>query len=282
MFTSDTNIILAKQNDKAELALLWKEVFNDSDEFIKLFFDNVYKPENTLVAKRNSQIVSTLHTVPYKIKINDLMLDAAYICGVCTRESERGKGFMNLLMNGAMEFIKERGFAFSFLIPATPWLFDVYRDAGYKFEIRDARCRTQDADRAYRRISPDINIIPCNLNHYPYFNKKQLERQCCILHDYKDFDIILQDNRIDDGQVFVALHNHAPAGMVFAKQDDHKTVMIAEILYDSEIIGETLAYHAGKYFNATKIKYLFPHGLGCILDKNIPDTSNLYMTLMLD
>jgi predicted acetyltransferase len=275
------SIILAKQNDKAEVAFLWKEVFNDSDEFIKLFFDNIYKPENTLVVKRNHQIVSALQIVPYKVMVKDLILDAAYICGVCTRESERGKGLMNRLMNEAMELVRERRFAFSFLIPAEHWLFDVYRKAGYQFEIQDTKHITQHT-ATKRHVCPNIDIIPCNLEHYPYFNQKQLERKCCILHDYKDFEVILQDNQIDGGQVFVALNDRAPAGMIFSKPTDNKSIVITEVLYDTEIIQEALINYVEKFFNSEKISYLQPHGLACILDKNIPDISRLYMTLMLN
>jgi hypothetical protein len=281
MFISDA-ITLAERGDKAELALLWKEVFNDSDEFIKLFFDNVHKPENTLVIKRNSQIVSALQIIPYKVKINDLILDAAYICGVCTRKSERGRGFMSLLMNGATGLIRERGFALSFLIPAEYWLFDIYRKTGYKLDIQNPKHTIQDAGTACLHVSPAIDMVPCRSDHYPYFNKKQMERKRCVLHDYKDFDIILQDNRTDGGNVFVALYNHVPAGMIFAKPSDNETVVITEIIYDNETVKEALTNHVGKYFNAKKIKYSLPYGLACILDENIPDISNLYMTLMLD
>jgi hypothetical protein len=273
--------MIAKQGDKMELALLWKKVFNDSDEFVKLFFDNVYKPKNTLVVRQNRQIVSALQIVPYKVKVNDLVLDAAYICGVCTRDSERGKGYMNRLMNESMELMKEREFAFSFLVPAEPWLFDVYRKANYKIEIQYTKHKTHDAG-LNPHLFPTIDIIRCNLDYYPYFNKKQLERKCCVLHDYNDFDIILRDNQTDGGGVFVALYNDVPAGMIFAIPSDNDMIVIPEILYDAEIIKEALAHYVGKYFNVKKIKYIQPHGLACILDENLPDISNLHMTLMLN
>ena len=33
-------------NNKSQLIDLWRTSFNDSEEFIKLFFDRVYKKEN--------------------------------------------------------------------------------------------------------------------------------------------------------------------------------------------------------------------------------------------
>jgi predicted acetyltransferase len=264
-----------------EVAALWKEVFGDSDEFIKLFFDNVYKPENTLVVKRNNQIVSALQIVPYKVKVNDLLLDAAYVCGICTCISERGKGFMNRLMAESQKLMKERGFAFSFLIPAEIWLFDIYKKAGYKMEIQKPIHKAQ-LYSVNPPIAPIEDIIACNTEYYTYFNKKQLERKCCILHDYKDFGIILQDNQMDGGKVFVALHHQAPAGMIFAKPYNDETVVITEILYDGEIVKEALLQFVVNYFNVKKFIHLQPHGLVCMLDKDIPDISELYMSLMLD
>ena len=35
-------------NNKSQLIDLWRTSFNDSEEFIKLFFDRVYKKENAL------------------------------------------------------------------------------------------------------------------------------------------------------------------------------------------------------------------------------------------
>jgi hypothetical protein len=102
------------------------------------------------------------------------------------------------------------------------------------------------------------------------------------LHDYNDFDIILRDNQTDGGGVFLALCNDVPAGMIFAIPSDKDTIVIPEILYDTETVKEAMVHYVGKYFNAKKIKYKQPHGLACIPDGNLSDISRLHMTLMLN
>ena len=39
-------------NNKSQLIDLWRTSFNDSEEFIKLFFDRVYKKENALFIEK--------------------------------------------------------------------------------------------------------------------------------------------------------------------------------------------------------------------------------------
>lgn len=52
-------------NNKSQLIDLWRTSFNDSEEFIKLFFDRVYKKENALFIEKNGKIVSALQMLPY-------------------------------------------------------------------------------------------------------------------------------------------------------------------------------------------------------------------------
>ena len=42
-------------NNKSQLIDLWRTSFNDSEEFIKLFFDRVYKKENALFIEKNGK-----------------------------------------------------------------------------------------------------------------------------------------------------------------------------------------------------------------------------------
>ena len=55
-------------NNKSQLIDLWRTSFNDSEEFIKLFFDRVYKKENALFIEKNKKIVFT----------NDLSTDYSF------------------------------------------------------------------------------------------------------------------------------------------------------------------------------------------------------------
>ena len=121
---------------RRQLEILWQTVFHDSDEYVRMFFDRVYQPENTFVIEQEGRgVVAMLQAVPYGVKINSAILPCAYVCGVCTHPSERGKGYMKVLLREAMHAMRKRGFALSMLIPAEPWLFEVYRRYGYTVPI---------------------------------------------------------------------------------------------------------------------------------------------------
>jgi predicted acetyltransferase len=280
---------------KTESALFWKEIFDDTDEFIKLFFDNVYSPDNTLVIKQEGKVVAALQFIPYKVKVDDEMFNAAYICGVGTRESARGRGLMTKLMMEAMHVIENRGYDISLLIPAEQGLFDVYGRLGFVHEI-NIRHEVYDIDSpAVIARNREIRTGPCRLTHYEYFDRKQRERRCSVLHDSFDFRVIIKDFELDGGMVFTTMENEKPVGMAFAKPFANEAVWISELLYDNDIIKKILIDFTGNYFNADRVVVKKPwdgtvscdddvvrYGLARIHNENMPDISRLFMTLMLD
>ena len=117
--------------NKQQIIDLWRLSFNDTEEFIRLYFDRVYKEENTLVIEKDGQVVSALQMLPYTMTYYGTEISVAYISGACTLPSMRGKGLMKQLMQKAFDEMKYRSVAVAALIPADPWLFDYYRELGY-------------------------------------------------------------------------------------------------------------------------------------------------------
>lgn len=118
-------------NNKPQLIDLWRTSFDDSEEFIKLFFDRVYKKENALFIKKDGKIVSALQMLPYVMTYYGTEISVNYIYAACTLPSERGQGLMRQLILDAFKVMESRKVALTVIIPADPWLFDYYRDLGY-------------------------------------------------------------------------------------------------------------------------------------------------------
>ena len=95
-------------NNKSQLIDLWRTSFNDSEEFIKLFFDRVYKKENALFIEKNGKIVSALQMLPYVMTYYGKEISVNYIYGACTLPSERGQGLMRQLIQKAFEVMESR------------------------------------------------------------------------------------------------------------------------------------------------------------------------------
>ncbi|MDR1524626.1 MAG: GNAT family N-acetyltransferase [Tannerella sp.] len=279
--------------DKPEVAALWQEVFNDSGEFVNLFFSRVYKPGNTLVRKKDDRIIAALQMIPYEIKTANGILPSAYLCGVCTHPSERGKGVMKTLMAEAMEVMRQKGYSISILIPAEAWLFDFYKKFGYSYPVNYG-VETYFPDR--QPASPDYTFIECTTDKYfPYFDRKQRERPCAVMHDAYDFETIIRDLAYDGGNAWIALRGNNPVGMAFSKPGTGNEIVIKELLYDSLPVKESLIRYMLHRYNARTAEVRVPlsaeenarrknrpYGLACILDRRISGISDIHMALMLD
>lgn len=277
---------------RRQLEILWQTVFHDSDEYVRMFFDRVYQPENTFVIEQEGRgVVAMLQAVPYGVKINSAILPCAYVCGVCTHPSERGKGYMKVLLREAMHAMRKRGFALSMLIPAEPWLFEVYRRYGYTVPI-NVGVEYYVADRMEQ--TDTCRIIPCPEKTYDaYFDLTQRRRRCAVLHDAADFETIRLDCLADGGHVWVALDGERPVGMAFEAPESSTDVLIKEILYDDPAVKDALIgyilirHHAQTAF--VRVPYLTgrnaqPYGLACPLDETVEpsDLQRVFMSLMLD
>lgn len=281
---------------------LWRVCFNDTEEFIRLFFDNVYQEENTLVIEKRGQLVSALQIIPYTLWMEGKEVPVAYICGVCTHPDERGKGYMNQLMREADELLKHRNIPLASLIPAEPWLFDVYRKGGYAeafYDSMECYFPASPVEEDSNPISTTSLPVP---EAYLYFDKKLRERRACMLHTEADFRIIRKDLAIENGNVFVAKNKEGDlSGMAFARPGGEREVVMTELLFDNDSAKEQLLGYAARFYNAERVCYkrppysgeAKPKGMAKLLDNDyfkerdlnagsLFSTRTACMTLMLD
>ncbi len=118
-------------NKKEEIIHLWRICFNDTEEFLRLYFERKYSEADTVFFQENGQIISTLQMLPYPMTWYGQTVTTSYISGACTHPSFRSRGFMRKLLTEAFLTMKNRKIAFSLLIPQEPRLYDYYRQAGY-------------------------------------------------------------------------------------------------------------------------------------------------------
>ena len=260
---------------KQQIIDLWKVSFGDSDEFIQLYFDRVYKEENTLVIKKDGRVVSALQILPYEMTYFGAMIPVGYICGVCTAPSERGKGLMNQLMIKALEEMRRRGYALAVLIPATPGLFDLYRRFGFEnvfdYGLEEVTCgnffKGTQMTRI-RRIGADTHNI------YAYYRLKQCERDCCVLHSEEQFETVRQDWMLGKGEIWVALEDEQPVGLAFSILRNREAVSIREIMYENIDVKNALVQFVLNHYQLSKailripptLSNSLPYGMARIID----------------
>lgn len=113
-------------NRKEEIKRIWSECFNDSREYVDMYFDRVYNDADGMLLERNGKVVSSLLLQRYAMLIGNREVCVSYVAGAATRRSARGNGYMSQLMCEALIASRERGDMLCTLIPAHDWLYFFY------------------------------------------------------------------------------------------------------------------------------------------------------------
>lgn len=110
------------------LRSLWKEAFDDTDEFLDIFFKTAFSPKRCLVLISDNTVAAALYW--FNCSYKDMQL--AYIYAVATAREARGQGFCHRLMNFTHEHLKKLGYDGTILSPGNDKLFGFYESMGYK------------------------------------------------------------------------------------------------------------------------------------------------------
>ena len=203
---------------------LWKRCFNDSKEFIELYFRLRYNNEVNLAIESGEEVIAALQMIPYPMTYAGSIVSSSYISGACTHPDFRNRGVMHELLRQAFGKMFRNNVLFSTLIPAEEWLFDYYAKRGYSatfhYEIKTIK-RKEEYHTTKENTLVDlfgINIpdwdkeyqIECitdyNENVYQYLNNKLQERPCCIQHTQSDFNVIIEDLKLSKGSIYTLQH----------------------------------------------------------------------------
>ena len=80
--------------NNSEIRKLWKNIFNDSEEFLDFYFDIIIKKNRILIMEFMDEIIGMIHLNPYKLIIESREYNGEYIVAVCVKEEFRNMGLM--------------------------------------------------------------------------------------------------------------------------------------------------------------------------------------------
>lgn len=101
-----------------QITTLWKACFQDTEEFIRFYFDRKYKDEDSLLYTENSIPLAASLMLPYSMAWQNTIVRTSYISGACTHPQARKRGIMTRLLQEGFQEMYNRGIAFTTLIPA--------------------------------------------------------------------------------------------------------------------------------------------------------------------
>lgn len=287
-------IIPGEEKYKTNLMQMWKICFGDSDEFIRFYFEKVYRNEDTLIALNEKGLpVAALQMIPYRIKINNQEYNAGYISGAMTDPDYRRQGHMERLLHVASDSMKKRGDTFSFLIPQEEWLIKFYAKYDYERAFPRSRQLIVLEENKSLCLQDEVQILK-HLDNFPWddfipFYVSLLSRkENVILKNEEQIRLIVEDLMFEGGLVFYIRSK----GFAFVLSYKGKAI-IKEILFQELSVKDCLLHVISNYFDTKEISVVDNHfynpdhfsGMVKILDShNYPGKfpNDVYMNMMLD
>ena len=120
------NIRYAKPIDKDQVVSVWNYCFEDGEDFVKYYFENVYDENNTIIIEENDEVLSALQLNKYTIDLRDNKYDVSYVVGVSSKPEVRGLGYMKHLMAYTLEELYKNGEIVSLLMAIDYRLYKRY------------------------------------------------------------------------------------------------------------------------------------------------------------
>ncbi|WP_294628672.1 enhanced intracellular survival protein Eis [uncultured Bacteroides sp.] len=242
---------------KKRVKALWELCFNDSEEFTEMYFSLRYRNEINHAIRSGDEVIAALQMLPYPMTFGGKTVPTAYVSGACTHPDFRGKGAMRELLSQSFARMLRDGVYFSTLIPAEPWLFDYYKRMGYaavfQYSVKE---RTLPEFIPPKEVVVDRVAAPRE-EVYAYLNKKLSERPCCIQHTAADFEVIMADLAISDGNLWVARQADEIKGVAIAyKRADR--IVVNELLADNKDAEYGLLYAIKQCTGCSRLAQLLP------------------------
>nr|MBP9507871.1 GNAT family N-acetyltransferase [Bacteroides sp.] len=242
---------------KKAIKALWKQCFNDSDDFIDLYFDLRYNNEVNIDLESGKDIIAAMQLLPYPMTFCGEIIQTSYVSGACTHPDYRSKGAMRELLSQALLRMLRTKNLISTLIPGEPWLFNYYARMGYAPVFRYSR---KEIGTASASNAIDIRVrstVEYEEEVYLYLNRKMEERPCCLQHTVADFKVIIAELVRTKNAIYIATQNEAIAGVAITNQQQH-TLEVQELLTDSKEIADELLYQMGQLTKSEHITVISP------------------------
>ncbi len=208
--------------EKNDIKDLWQHCFCDKEEYANLWFDTIFKPRNTVVARIDNKVVGALQFVYYDAVISNNKKRVAYMCGVGVRKELRGKDIGTKMIEFACEKLNEQGIYLIFLYSKAD---DFYLKLGYlpivpkfKYEFKPTSYNT-----GYT-LSDDLDDAIFVYNEYV----KEFSNY--LLRDISEFRYIKAHYPFYEGDLKVIKKDNVPVAYAVYSVENN-TLTVDEVAY---------------------------------------------------
>ncbi|MFR1384408.1 MAG: enhanced intracellular survival protein Eis [Clostridioides difficile] len=218
----------AKEEEIESIKDIWSYCFNDTESFMKYYFNDKYKSENTVVALDEGKIISSLQLNQYKLLLNSKVYNTSYVVGVSTLPEGRGAGYMNKVMKFTLNELYKKGQLVSILMPID---YRLYRRFGYEhcYDQIEYTINTDDL----KNFKSSGKMIKSNLSQID--DLIQIDRTFLnevngnVLKDEHYYENLFKEIQSEDGFLYIHEGNEKDGYIVYFLQEDK--MFVRELFY---------------------------------------------------
>ncbi|EGT3846505.1 GNAT family N-acetyltransferase [Clostridioides difficile] len=238
----------AKEEEIESIKEIWSYCFNDTESFMKYYFNDKYKSENTVVALDEGKIISSLQLNQYKLLLNSKVYNTSYVVGVSTLPEGRGTGYMSKVMKFTLNELYKKGQLVSILMPID---YRLYRRFGYEhcYDQIEYTINTDDL----KNFKSSGKMIKSNLSQID--DLIRIDRAFLnevngnVLKDEHYYENLFKEIQSEDGFLYIHEGNEKDGYIVYFLQEDK--MVVRELFY--------------KNIDALKsmLKFIYNHNTQC-------------------
>ena len=222
------NIRYAIEKDLENIKDIWNYCFGDEEGFVNYYFDNKYKPENTILIEENDELMSSLQLNQYKINLNNKIYDTSYVVGVSTYPNARGKGYMKDMMDFALNELYKKDQLVSLLMPID---YKLYKKYGYEHCYDQIEYKLNIEELKQFKIVGDFEKITNNHINYmmDIYNEFLLNTNGYVVRDKNYYENLFKEIKCENGHMYIHKEENYEGYIIYFIMED--TMFIREICY---------------------------------------------------
>lgn len=222
-------MVLTPEEIKVQTRDLWRKCFNDSEDFMDIYFEDKYADPSNLTVVKDGKVVAAVQMLPYRMTFFGKSLRTGYISGLATLPEHRGKGYATNLLHEAHFRLRGYGAALSFLIPGDEDLRKFYErpeHGAYWTAIH-----RQELPLDISQDGPTDKIEVTSLEEWPnelyaFYNRLTRELPFMVHPSESDFYAALATADLQNGYILVAHRKRRMVGFCLAVKEPNGKVYI--------------------------------------------------------
>ncbi len=222
-------MLLSPEEIKNQTRDLWRTCFNDSEDFMDIYFEDKYTDASNLTIRHDGQVVSAMQLLPYRMTFYGSVQHVGYMSGLATLPDYRGRGYAANLLHEAHRRLFAQGATLSFLIPQDDKVRSYYErpehGAYWTAVYRQELPLDISQDGAFDKIEI-IRPDEWGQDLYVYYHRLTMQLPFMVHPSENDFFAALEGADLEDGYILVARRKRRMVGFCLAVKEPNGKVYI--------------------------------------------------------